>query len=214
MSRRHRYHIQLMRWDDAEVATLKRMWAEGKSYHEISQKFGCSPDAVQRKAERLGLTRRIFNRWSEERIARMSELWAQGYTAQAIGDLLEVSRSAVLGKLKREGLLGGDRTKASPKSKSRKCAAPPAPKRASAPLPPREPTPLPVREEQPRSNSLVSFHQLQDHHCRFPVGDPRDADFGFCGKPRAIGKVYCADCCSKAYQKAKVGSEPIKRAAA
>jgi GcrA cell cycle regulator len=33
---------------------------------------------------------------------------------------------------------------------------------------------------------------LEKDECRWPIGDPRLADFHFCGEPRAMGRPYCA----------------------
>jgi hypothetical protein len=35
--------------------------------------------------------------------------------------------------------------------------------------------------------------------CRFPFGDPQHADFRFCGRPTAPGRVYCEHCCRLTY---------------
>ena len=34
------------------------------------------------------------------------------------------------------------------------------------------------------------FYGLERHHCRWPLGDPRQADFRFCREPTQ-GAVYC-----------------------
>lgn len=35
--------------------------------------------------------------------------------------------------------------------------------------------------------------------CQWPIGDPRSADFHFCGDQPMPGKPYCASHCSVAY---------------
>jgi GcrA cell cycle regulator len=32
---------------------------------------------------------------------------------------------------------------------------------------------------------------LERDDCRWPIGDPRDADFHFCGAPQLVGRPYC-----------------------
>ena len=32
---------------------------------------------------------------------------------------------------------------------------------------------------------------LERHDCRWPIGDPRDADFHFCGERSVAGRPYC-----------------------
>jgi len=38
----------------------------------------------------------------------------------------------------------------------------------------------------------VMLTDLERHHCRWPSGDPRSADFRYCGGPRIDGLSYCA----------------------
>ena len=42
---------------------------------------------------------------------------------------------------------------------------------------------------------------LTDACCRWPIGDPRQADFHFCGKPKRAGQSYCQEHYRKAYQR-------------
>ncbi len=57
------------------------------------------------------------------------------------------------------------------------------------PPPPRQPQ---VREEPARPGSM-KFIELDAEACRFPFGDPRHDDFGFCGMTKLVGSPYCAD---------------------
>jgi GcrA cell cycle regulator len=41
---------------------------------------------------------------------------------------------------------------------------------------------------------------LTDRICKWPIGDPRDADFHFCGRGSAEGLPYCSDHARRAYQ--------------
>jgi GcrA cell cycle regulator len=45
--------------------------------------------------------------------------------------------------------------------------------------------------------------------CKWPIGDPRSSEFGFCGKPAVQGRPYCAEHCAAAYAG---WSEPQKSA--
>ncbi len=47
-----------MDWTDDKIATLKRMWEDGKTGGEISEVLGCSRSAVIGKAHRLDLQAR------------------------------------------------------------------------------------------------------------------------------------------------------------
>ena len=48
--------------------------------------------------------------------------------------------------------------------------------------------------EIPRSKHNVTFLELEPHHCRYPIGDPKTKEFRFCGAPRLDGKPYCMRC--------------------
>lgn len=38
----------------------------------------------------------------------------------------------------------------------------------------------------------VTFAELEPHHCRWGIGDPRNTDFRFCGCRRELTRPYCA----------------------
>ena len=64
-----------------------------------------------------------------------------------------------------------------------------APARSKVRLPPTpEPVPPPPDHMQARHGLLALGHD----DCRWPFGDPRAADFRFCGKPALPDKPYCA----------------------
>jgi GcrA cell cycle regulator len=41
---------------------------------------------------------------------------------------------------------------------------------------------------------------LESNDCRWPVGEPRQPDFHFCGKPHAPGRPYCQEHWNMAFQ--------------
>jgi hypothetical protein len=57
--------------------------------------------------------------------------------------------------------------------------------------PPIAPAPVePPAQQQPRHKTLF---ELRDEECRWPIGDPRSPDFGFCAAPKRAGSSYCAE---------------------
>ena len=56
--------------------------------------------------------------------------------------------------------------------------------------------PSPIKRRKPG----VTILELTDRMCKWPIGDPRDNDFRFCGKQSANGLPYCQDHCLQAYQ--------------
>lgn len=49
--------------------------------------------------------------------------------------------------------------------------------------------------------SIDTLKDLQSHMCRWPVGDPQDKDFHFCGCRRQHGGSYCTRHNDMAYRK-------------
>ena len=47
--------------------------------------------------------------------------------------------------------------------------------------------------------------------CSWPIGDPGEPDFRFCGAPAAIGRPYCANHCGIAYIRKDRAPEPVRR---
>ena len=43
-----------------------------------------------------------------------------------------------------------------------------------------------------KSAKKKTIANLEQNECRWPIGDPREEDFHFCGAPQAAGRPYCA----------------------
>lgn len=162
--------------------------------------------------------------WNEERVAVLKSLWQEGLSASQIAKQLGggVTRNAVIGKVHRLGL-AGRATPSRPPKRTIRVQARPRPSTPSLPVP-RAPRPTsppqlslapalpqlePLRNEDGRTTTVL---ELTDRVCKWPIGDPSDANFGFCGRPRCAGS-YCADHSRQAVQqpqpkKKKVYGEP------
>ncbi len=158
--------------------------------------------------------------WTEERVNLLKQLWGTGKSASEIAEILGgVSRNAVIGKAHRLGLSG----RPSPIKRKKQPAAAanggtkPAPaaraesRPAPAPKPP-APTPAPVRAVAPRpapadipppADGGATIFNLTERMCRWPIGDPRDQCFRFCGRKTHNGLPYCAEHAAIAYQQPK-----------
>jgi len=131
--------------------------------------------------------------WTDERISELARLWDTGQSASAIGRILGVSKNAVVGKAHRMRLA----SRPSPIRQERR-----APSRRRIPIltkpvdksvpavvvPIVEPVPQPRPTKDPRGAK-----------CLWPYGDPRQAEFHFCGASAIEGKPYCAAHCARAY---------------
>jgi GcrA cell cycle regulator len=128
--------------------------------------------------------------WNEDNVRELRRLWDAGYSAAAIGRQIGLSKNAVIGKAHRLGL----KARPSPikRGAARVIVEPLQPKQ-QPPAPPVETTPV-MRSLPPAPRKIASGPS-----CLWPIGDPGDTDFHFCGRPAMQGKPYCTDHCAKAY---------------
>jgi GcrA cell cycle regulator len=62
--------------------------------------------------------------------------------------------------------------------------------------------PIPPVEKAPsKAGQNVSLTDLDNHTCRWPIGDPKDDNFHFCGNKVRIGQTYCDEHAAIAYVK-------------
>lgn len=137
--------------------------------------------------------------WNDERVKELKQLWDKGLSAGLIATRMTgFTRNAIIGKVHRLGLpgrptpIGKFRTKSGTAAR-RPVSRPKIDKIRServyitkqvlpaAPLPP----------EPPKPSKLFKLVDLEDNQCRFPFGDPKSKDFGFCGCVKAAGSSYC-----------------------
>lgn len=127
--------------------------------------------------------------WDDTTISALRQHCAEGKTSAEIAGLIGApSRNAVLGKAHRLGL------------SVRPLAAHTMARKATLRRPPLvrlkpaggsgAPAPRPVVKR----TGPVTFADLEPHHCKFPIGDPRDLAFRFCGQERLPGRPYCIAC--------------------
>lgn len=137
--------------------------------------------------------------WSDADVIRLKYLWQTGQTASQIAADLKCTRNAVIGKANRLNLEPRKPVgkRASPKRRpwaERKhwpsSRYKPGRKRSSKPK--AESQPLPVELVCPDAK-MLSIMELSDHTCKWPIGDPKEPGFGFCGADKeADGTPYCA----------------------
>ena len=161
--------------------------------------------------------------WTEETIEILKRLALEGRSASLIALTLgAASRNAVIGKANRIGIrLNGD---------GRGCARRSAPEGAyrlpSGAVPRPKPAPgegssaqalsYDSREERKAAWAFVEaevgemrrvrFEDIRQSECRWPLGDPRNGDFAYCGLTPAEGRSYCAGHCRMAYRPPSAGA--------
>ena len=159
--------------------------------------------------------------WTEERVQLLKKLWQDGLSASQIAaELGGVTRNAVIGKVHRLGLSGRGQPTSSIKRQ----------RRAHAPTMRRprhtishgnlalqgDIDVLPDADYRPKRNVVVpiakklSLQMLTEHTCKWPIGDPGEEDFHFCGHDSLENRPYCEYHAGVAYQTA----EPRRRARA
>ncbi len=163
--------------------------------------------------------------WTDERIALLKKMWKDGKSAADIAKTLAkgVTRNAVIGKAHRMGLSG----RPSPIKKPEPVAKKESPKKESAKkLPAKKETVVAVKKAtavvvantkynplarevtEPRKfekepippGGGVALIDLSERMCKWPIGDPREDDFTFCGRGIRHGTPYCPDHAGAAYQ--------------
>ena len=147
--------------------------------------------------------------WTNEQVDELCRLWDKGLTANEIAKKLGVTKNAIVGKVHRLCL-----------------KARPSPIKFKGEVEPAEPAKLEengdavetseledtevqnnVEESAPSNVSTcdcgkIKLVELDSHTCRWPIGDPRDEDFGFCGRKVRAGQTYCDEHSAMAYVKA------------
>jgi GcrA cell cycle regulator len=152
--------------------------------------------------------------WTDERVELLRKLWSDGLSASQIaGELGGITRNAVIGKVHRLGLSG--------RAKSTGAGVPrPRKSRSASPM-------LRIGRGAIRGNTALAHAyeldaepelelidnvipiaqrrtllELNEQTCRWPVGDPGNGDFFFCGGNSVTGLPYCAYHSRIAYQPA------------
>jgi GcrA cell cycle regulator len=161
--------------------------------------------------------------WTDERVELLRKLWLDGLSASQIAAELSngITRNAVIGKVHRLGLSG--RVKA-PGTVGSSDAAPAARAKPAAPQRPATPRPIapvvigatalalkpratPAPAPAPRESVViplterVTIMELREAMCRWPLGDPTNPEFRFCGaRTSEAGAPYCVSHAQLAYQ--------------
>jgi GcrA cell cycle regulator len=181
----------------------------------------CSAGLPGFQIDRAGVTEADMS-WNDERVELLKKLWNDGLSASQIaGELGGVTRNAVIGKVHRLGLSG--RTKAQASAASAPRARKPVPTVAARPAAARSMQAPQVRGNvvlaaQPVMETMIEYvpearaevvvpmsrrvhiMELREGMCKWPIGDPMQADFVYCGADCTFGTPYCTHHSAVAYQ--------------
>lgn len=167
--------------------------------------------------------------WTDERIGLLKKMWKEGKSAAEIAKTLGkgVTRNAVIGKAHRMGLSGRPSPIKKPVSVKKEAtakktasasvttsrdASKKAPAAANAKINPalaRETEELKkIERETVPPGGGVALIDLTERMCKWPIGDPREDDFTFCGRSIRQGTPYCPDHAAAAYQSSSRRNSP------
>ena len=152
--------------------------------------------------------------WTDERVDLLKKLWADGLSASQIaGRLGGVTRNAVIGKVHRLGLSGRATSSRSSAPRPRRTHVPRQNRTPSVTYGTRgnaalkasyeveyDPVPAPVEELVIPLHERASILTLKESMCRWPIGDPSEDDFHFCGRKKCGSSPYCEHHARMAYQ--------------
>lgn len=141
--------------------------------------------------------------WTDDRVALLKKLWTEGRSAAEIAkELGGITRNAVIGKAHRLKL--SNRVSPIQQNNKKPAAAKPVEKRIEKSVADLPLSKAVVKAKQPdrEAGSLLSLLDLKPRMCRWPVGDPHDETFGFCGEDVIMGLPYCCEHAKMAYQAA------------
>src|SRR5262249_32371657 len=147
--------------------------------------------------------------WTDERVEMLKKLWADGLSASQIAaELGGITRNARTGKVHRLGPPGRATAPSPAGPRPRKTRAPShvfrsirnalrgntalAAQAVAAYEAEIEPEPEPLENVIP-IGQRCSILELSEDKCRWPIGDPGQADFFFCGGRAGLGPP-CAGC--------------------
>ena len=150
--------------------------------------------------------------WTDERVEILKKLWQEGLSASQIAaELGGVTRNAVIGKVHRLGLSGRGQPTSSIK-RQRRTQQPTAMRRTRHAVTignlalQTNIEALSESEMQPRRNVVVpiakrlTIEMLTERTCKWPIGDPGNENFHFCGHDSLEGAPYCEYHAGVAYQ--------------
>jgi GcrA cell cycle regulator len=157
--------------------------------------------------------------WTDERVEYLKKLWNDGLSASQIaGELGGVTRNAVIGKVHRLGLSGRAKApsistprvrKAAPRQQTMRTVSMSSMSRGntalahqSQPVVQYHAETRPMEEVVVPMSRRVQIMELKEAMCKWPIGDPTQSDFVFCGADCNFGTPYCSYHSTVAYQPA------------
>jgi GcrA cell cycle regulator len=179
-----------MEWTEQRIEILRKLWGQGQTASQIAAILGgITRNAVIGKAHRLGLTgrpspiKREAGASAQPRRRSPSSarrLPGSGQPGQVHGQPLPQTHGISAAQAYQNGT-----------HQQRNAQAQVEQTRVDTPPPP---------PAKPASSTRAAA-QVGSKTCSWPMGDPKQPGFHFCGEPAEVGKPYCASHCHVAYHK-------------
>ena len=136
-----------------------------------------------------------MNFWTEDRTNELRTLSANGMSARDIAETLHTTRNAIVGKWRRDKIASPRRGEQNRSRRKTNAISYPKdrarPKHDPKPKPPQLiPAPTEADAMIPQAQRCTIM-DLTDSTCRWPIGNPGDKDFFFCGAPPRGLLPYC-----------------------
>jgi GcrA cell cycle regulator len=200
-----------MSWTEERIERLKAMWTKGATASQIADELGgVSRNAVIGKAHRLGLE----SRPSPVKPGEEKEKKAKAAPAPKAAKPAAAPKAAPAAPEPNEPAAQAPRSDSASAPSQAKLADPTiqyrsvgpggfirqGPGDTQAPIPPAPPRRLVPAKPSAEVADKTSLLDLNDRVCRWPMGQPGEPDFHFCGEPSNPGYPYCVAHCGVAYQ--------------
>ena len=173
-----------MAWTDEMVEDLKRMWKEGLTTGEIGKRLNVSKNSIVGKVHRLGLSGRPSPIKKKNETTKETKVTKTKPTKAASSEPQSIEKKAPI--VEKETKLSNVPAPESKKDKKEM---------------PFHATPVKMPTQTSNRPHNLSLTELDNHTCRWPIGDPKDANFHFCGKKVRLGQTYCEEHSTIAYVK-------------
>ena len=174
-----------MVWTEETVEELKKMWDKGMTTGQIAKALNVTKNSIIGKVHRLCLTARP-SPIKKSATPKNTDAEDKKTTTKAKKTCKTSTKNEKPAENKVEDKVETKVEKKVEKAVKEKTVA-------TKEVKPAEASPKFVEETN------IPLVKLDNHTCRWPLGDPKDNDFCFCGKRIKTGQTYCEEHAAVAY---------------
>ncbi len=135
--------------------------------------------------------------WNQQKVDDLKKLWNEGVATSRIGEQLGFTKNAVIGKAFRLGLERRQNSRKKTTQSHQVSSATMYRESISSTPPSVKKEPTRRREKFSFKKSIVGTGNFKS--CQWPIGDPLEEGFHYCGAQNIPTKPYCIDHYKKAY---------------